>query len=152
MTNNTTTSSSEDGSCTAKNAATTTAYDDIVVALLQDMPLIQHGSGDVVPSQTNRDTTQLLAQLTARYISNLVEAAVDSQEILNDGHRPPLPPPPPPTNKRQPSLPTKYDASSAAAFFAAPAATSKENHLNHSRYLVRRSHRCYCCSYDTTEE
>jgi len=40
-----------------------------------------------------------------------VEAAVDSQEILNDGQRAPLPPPPlvPKGKKRKPPLPSEYE-------------------------------------------
>jgi len=87
------------------------AYSEIVEALSIDMPLIQHGSGDVVPFELNRKSTRILAELTANYIFNLVEAAVDSQEILNDGQRAPLPPPPlvPNGKKRKPPLPSEYE-------------------------------------------
>jgi hypothetical protein len=86
------------------------AYSKIVEALSKDMPLIFHGSGDVVPSEINRESTRIVAELTANYISNLVAAAVDSQEILNDGQRPPLPPPPlvSKEKRRKPPLPSKY--------------------------------------------
>jgi hypothetical protein len=48
--------------------------------------------------------------LTANYISNLVEAAVDAQEILNNGHRPKLPPPrlKRKEDSRKPPLPGPY--------------------------------------------
>ena len=87
------------------------AYSKIVEALSKDMPLIFHGSGDVVPSEINRESTRIVAELTANYISNLVAAAVDSQEILNDGQRPPLPPPPlvSKEKRRKPPLPSKYE-------------------------------------------
>jgi len=90
---------------------TQNAYSEIVEALSIDMPLIQHGSGDVIPFELNRKSTRILAELTANYIFNLVEAAVDSQEILNDGQRAPLPPPPlvPNGKKRKPPLPSEYE-------------------------------------------
>jgi hypothetical protein len=84
------------------------AYNEIVDALSKDMPIIMHGSGDV--KEVNPDTQMLLSRLTADYISNLVEAAVDAHAILNGGQRPPLPPPPPPAKKKrkEPPLPAPY--------------------------------------------
>jgi hypothetical protein len=84
------------------------AYNEIVDALSRDMPLIMHGSGDVL--ETNPQSQLLLSRLTADYISNLVEAAVDAHEILNGGKRPPLPPPPPPCcrKRKEPPLPAPY--------------------------------------------
>ncbi|KAG7368785.1 hypothetical protein IV203_031528 [Nitzschia inconspicua] len=90
-----------------KNQVSLNAYSEIVQALSKDMPLIMHGSGDV--RETNPESELLLSKLTADYISNLVEAAVDAHAILNGGHRPPLPPPPPPYKKRkEPPLPAPY--------------------------------------------
>jgi len=68
------------------------AFAKITKALSIDMPLIMHGSGD--ERQTNPESVQLLSELTANYIANLVSAAVDAHQVLNDGPRP-LPPPPP---------------------------------------------------------
>jgi hypothetical protein len=64
-------------------------------AIAPDMPLLMHGSGDVAPSDVNPDTTALLAELTAQYISHLVDAAVDAHDLLTDGAGGVLPPPPP---------------------------------------------------------
>jgi hypothetical protein len=69
------------------------------------MPLIMHGSGDVSPSDVNTDSAKLLAELTLNYIANLVEAAVDAHEILNDG---PPDPPPPPLPRSRTRLPAPY--------------------------------------------
>jgi hypothetical protein len=67
------------------------AFEEVVQALSHDMPLVMHGSGE--PSEVNVESVRLLSELTANYIGNLVEAAVDAHAILNDGHKP-LPPPP----------------------------------------------------------
>ena len=110
------------------------AYSEIVDALSRDMPLILHGSGDVPVWDVNPRSSRILAQLTASYIGNLVEAAVESQEILNDGERPPLPPPPlvsKETRRRAP-LPSAYEwppsvlARSAKAAATAASTTSKK--------------------------
>ena len=50
-----------------------------------DMPLIMHGSGDVEPLSVNPDTVQLVSSLTTQYVSNLVDAAIDSHKILASG-------------------------------------------------------------------
>jgi hypothetical protein len=57
------------------------AFDDVVAKLAQDMPLILHGSGDVPPHAVLPSTSKVLATLTARYVSNLVDAALDAQHI-----------------------------------------------------------------------
>ncbi len=87
------------------------AYSEIVDSLSKDMPLIMHGSGDVPTWDVNPQSSRILAQLTASYISNLVEAAVESQEILNDGERPSLPPPPlvSKERRRKAPLPSAYE-------------------------------------------
>jgi hypothetical protein len=100
-------SRSSDNVTTRNNRFSQDAYTEIVNALSKDMPLIMHGSGDV--PETNPHSQLLLSRLTADYISNLVDAAVDAHEILNGGRRPPLPPPPPPCRKRkEPPLPAPY--------------------------------------------
>lgn len=93
------------------NKASQDAYTEIVDSLAKDMPLVMHGSGDVPTWDVNPRSARVLAQLTANYISNLVEAAVDSQEILNDGERPSLPPPPlvSKEKRRTAPLPSEYE-------------------------------------------
>lgn len=71
------------------------AKDRFIDAIIPDLPLIMHGSGDVTPSQVDMGTTSLLAELTATYVYDLVQAAVDSHDILTDGAGGLLPPPPP---------------------------------------------------------
>ena len=105
------------------------AFSEIVASLSKDMPLIMHGSGDVPVRDVNRQSSRLLAQLTADYISNLVEAAVDSQEILNGGERPPLPPPPLVSKEKQRKapLPSAYEwPASALTRPTKPTATKKK--------------------------
>jgi len=110
------------------NKASREAYSEIVDALSRDMPLIMHGSGDVQMWDVNPQSSRVLAQLTANYIANLVEAAVDSQEILNDGERPPLPPPPLRSKEtsRKPPLPSAYEWPPSALPRPTKAAASKK--------------------------
>jgi hypothetical protein len=70
-------------------------------AIAPDMPLLMYGSGDVAPSNVNPDTTALLAELTAQYISQLVDAAVDAHDLLTDGAGGVLPPPAPTRKRKQ---------------------------------------------------
>jgi hypothetical protein len=66
----------------------------LVARLVEDMPLLQHGSGDVVPSSVNFATSAVLANLTSQYVSNLVDAALDAQQVLCDASEPNALPPP----------------------------------------------------------
>eukprot|EP00532_Pseudo-nitzschia_australis_P014813 CAMPEP_0168281464 /NCGR_PEP_ID=MMETSP0141_2-20121125/21753_1 /TAXON_ID=44445 /ORGANISM="Pseudo-nitzschia australis, Strain 10249 10 AB" /LENGTH=340 /DNA_ID=CAMNT_0008224935 /DNA_START=27 /DNA_END=1050 /DNA_ORIENTATION=- len=104
------------------------AYSEIVKALSKDMPLIMHGCGDVPMGEENPESSRILTQLTANYISNLVEAACDSQEILNDGYRPSLPPPPlvSKEKRRKPPLPSPYEWPPSAVVKPTKAAASKK--------------------------
>ena len=67
--------------------------EEFAQALIPDLPLLMHGSGDVIPSEVDSATTSLLAHLTANYVYNLVQAAVDAHDILTDGAGGVLPPP-----------------------------------------------------------
>jgi hypothetical protein len=73
------------------------AFSQAVAAFLVDVPVIMHGSGDVTSSAVHPDTAHLLSSLTTQYISNLVDAALDSHLMLQDGgeHSRVLRPPPP---------------------------------------------------------
>jgi len=64
-------------------------------AIILDLPLLMHGSGDVIPSQVDSGTSSLLAELVSRYVYDLVQAAVDAHDVLTDGAGGLLPPPPP---------------------------------------------------------
>lgn len=85
------------------------AFSEVVAALSRDMPILMHGSGDVNPDQVNPDTVQLLSELTARYISNLVDAAIDAQQLLAGGQETRAPPPRYPRS-REPPLPSFPDS------------------------------------------
>jgi len=65
---------------TTSRTTTTLAH-----ALLPDLPLLMHGSGDVLPEQVNPKSVAVLAQLTERYIASLVSAALDAHDIFTDG-------------------------------------------------------------------
>ncbi len=87
------------------------AFQSTVAKLVQDMPLLMHGAGDVVPNEVNPDTAALLAALTTHYMEQLVEAAIDAHQMSRDNNtvrkdphlparsfpkslQPPSPPPP----------------------------------------------------------
>ena len=69
------------------------AHDALVSSLTPTMPLLLHGSGDVQPSQVDPATAHLVADLTATYVGQLVDAAVDAHDILTDGAGGIRPPP-----------------------------------------------------------
>jgi hypothetical protein len=88
------------------------ALDAAASRLARDMPLVLHGSGDVPAPRVLPSTAQTMAALTARYVSSLVDAALDAQRMFcgDDGaaaaaalpppslprrRDPPAPPPPP---------------------------------------------------------
>lgn len=83
------------------------AFSEVVRAIERDMPTVMHGSGDVHSSAVNRKSVRLLSELTASYIANLVGAAVDAHELLNDGPQP-LPPPPLPIHRKT-TTPRPYE-------------------------------------------
>lgn len=64
---------------------TTSKTTTLAHALLPDLPLLMHGSGDVLPEHVNPKSVAVLAQLTERYIASLVSAAVDAHDIFTDG-------------------------------------------------------------------
>ena len=69
------------------------AHDALVSSLTPTMPLLLHGSGDVEPPQVDPATAHLVADLTATYVGQLVDAAVDAHDILTDGAGGIRPPP-----------------------------------------------------------
>lgn len=90
------------------------AFSKVVASISRDMPVLMHGSGDVSPSDVNPATAELLSSLTAQYIGTLVDAAIDSHDMLRDSQpdlplvpppcfarsrKPPIPPPPPVDSK-----------------------------------------------------
>jgi len=102
-----------------------TAFKEAVAALSRDMPILMHGSGDVLPSEVNSDTVQLLSELTVRYISNLVDAAIDAQQLLAGGHVK-KPPPPRYPRSRQPRLPSAPEEPKNEQPAMAPTTASKK--------------------------
>jgi hypothetical protein len=82
------------------------AFGKVVASITRDMPVLMHGSGDVSPSEVNPATAELLSSLTAQYIGTLVDAAIDSHDMLRDS-QPDLPLVPPPcfTRSRKPPIP-----------------------------------------------
>jgi hypothetical protein len=82
------------------------AFGKAVASISRDMPVLMHGSGDVSPSEVNPATAELLSSLTAQYIGTLVDAAIDSHDMLRDS-QPDLPWVPPPcfTRSRKPPIP-----------------------------------------------
>ena len=74
--------SNGNGSVEKKSARKTQS---LAHALLPDLPLLMHGSGDVLPENVNPKSVAVLAQLTERYIASLVSAALDAHDIFTDG-------------------------------------------------------------------
>lgn len=76
----------------------TTSENDVtqefIQGILPDIPLIMYGSGDVRPEEVDPSTAELVAILTAEYISKLVGKAVDAHDILTNGMGGVLPPKP----------------------------------------------------------
>ena len=54
-------------------------------ALLPDLPLLMHGSGDVLPECVNPHSVATLAQLVEKYVRSLVSAAMDAHDMFTDG-------------------------------------------------------------------
>lgn len=54
-------------------------------ALLPDLPLLMHGSGDVLPEEVNPLSVATLAKLTEKYVASLVSAAMDAHDVFTDG-------------------------------------------------------------------
>jgi hypothetical protein len=59
-------------------------YSETIAAISNEMPLLMHGAGDVVPDEVDPATAKLLSALTVQYISRFVDAAIDSREMLLD--------------------------------------------------------------------
>ena len=77
---------------------TTTYHNDpaqeFIQGILPDIPLLMFGSGDVRPEEVDPSTAELIAILTAEYVSKLVRSAVDAHDILTNGMGGILPPKP----------------------------------------------------------
>jgi len=57
-------------------------YAETVASIARDdMPLLLHGSGDVLPSEVSPETCRLVAALTTQYVAHLVDAALDAQQM-----------------------------------------------------------------------
>ena len=69
------------------------AHEALVSSLTPTMPILLHGSGDVEPPRVDPATARLVADLTAAYVGQLVDAAVDAHDILTDGAGGIRPPP-----------------------------------------------------------
>ena len=74
-------------------AVSQAAHDSFTLALVPDLPLLMHGSGDVEPMDVDPESVRLLASLTAQYVARLVDAAVDAHDVLTDGAGGLCPPP-----------------------------------------------------------
>jgi hypothetical protein len=68
-----------------KSKSSTAEYKSFAHALIPDLPLLMHGSGDVLPEQVNPVSVATLARLIENYVASLVRAAVDAHDIFTDG-------------------------------------------------------------------
>lgn len=81
-------------------------FSETVTELAVDMPLLMHGAGDAgAPHEVSPQSASLVAALTTEYISQLVDAALDSQSMYADG-KPLRIPPPPLLKPLSPAVPT----------------------------------------------
>lgn len=62
--------------------------------ILPSIPLLMYGSGDVAPDEVDPSSAELVAILTAQYVSKLIRAAVDAHDIFTNGAGGKLPPKP----------------------------------------------------------
>lgn len=114
------------------------AFTEAVAALSRDMPILMHGSGDVLPDQVDPATVQMLSELTARYISNLVDAAIDAQELLAGGQQAVARPPPPRyPRSRNPPLPSEPEPATTTT----KKKSDKDDNTTKSSKLKKRPHR-----------
>jgi hypothetical protein len=68
-----------------KFKSSTAEYKSLAHALIPDLPLLMHGSGDVLPEQVDPVSVATLARLIENYVASLVRAAVDAHDIFTDG-------------------------------------------------------------------
>ncbi len=68
-----------------KSESSTSEYKSLAHALIPDLPLLMHGSGDVLPEQVDPISVATLARLIENYVASLVSAAVDAHDIFTDG-------------------------------------------------------------------
>ncbi|KAL7527239.1 hypothetical protein ACHAWF_002099 [Thalassiosira exigua] len=61
------------------------AQKSLAHALLPDLPLLMHGSGDVLPENVDPRSVATLAKLVEKYVASLVGAAMDAHDVFTDG-------------------------------------------------------------------
>lgn len=67
------------------NKSSSAQHKSLAHALIPDLPLLMHGSGDVLPEQVDPVSVATLARLIENYVASLVSAAVDAHDIFTDG-------------------------------------------------------------------
>jgi hypothetical protein len=68
-------------------------FREALQSMIQSMPLMMHGAGDVVAESVETETSELVASLTAHYIASLADAAIQVHRIQAP-HAPHSVPPP----------------------------------------------------------
>lgn len=68
-----------------KKRPSNNTHETLAHALLPDIPLLMHGSGDVLPEDVNPHSVATLARLIENYVSSLVGAALDAHDVFTDG-------------------------------------------------------------------
>ena len=54
-------------------------------AIIPELPVLMHGSGDVHPEHVHPHSVAVLARLVEKYVASLVSAALDAQDVFTDG-------------------------------------------------------------------
>lgn len=70
----------------SNNATNTNATANLLArAILPDLPLLMHGSGDARPEYVNPTSVSVLGQMIEQYVTSLVGAAMDAHDVFTDG-------------------------------------------------------------------
>ncbi|KAL9188296.1 hypothetical protein ACHAXT_006674 [Thalassiosira profunda] len=73
------------GSNNRAYSSASSSQQSLAHALLPDLPLLMHGSGDVLPEEVHPHSVATLAQLIEKYVASLVSAAMDAHDVFTDG-------------------------------------------------------------------
>jgi hypothetical protein len=91
------------------NESLNQAFQKAVASIAPDIPFLMHGAGDVVTSEVNPATAQLVAALVVQYMGKLVDAAIDSHQMQQGGYSSLTLPAPSFPRSRQPPKSAPHD-------------------------------------------
>lgn len=68
-----------------KTKTNSTTNISLAHAIIPELPVLMHGSGDVRPEHVHPHSVAILARLVEKYVASLVCAALDAHDIFTDG-------------------------------------------------------------------